>query len=307
MRSGTAEQKEKSQRVLPLYFELPSATVPLVSGEDLHFFCARRLPGEIPSHRHDQLEISVLFEPAVCSLSWGEPRRPSVLPMTAPAIVLMAPRQWHSFRWEREADVIVIHIDQPLQRELRCTRGAELPTLLQARSDPVIWEIASGLRRLCLDRNPAESRALALVAKSVACRAVELLAKPDTAPTALALSDAEFRRVEDYMLAHLGHEIHIVDLARSVGYSSQHFSALFKARMGITAPAFLMQLRMAKAKERFAAGARTIKTVGESVGYYDAGNFTARFRERFGLSPRTLIEQLRAESAVRPRITSERP
>ncbi len=307
MRSGSAERQTEHEGALALRSELPSSAVPLVSGEHLHFFCARRMPGEIPVHRHDELEISVLFEPAICRLCWGEPQRPSVLPMIAPAIALMRPRQWHSFQWEREADMIVIHLDRRLQRELRCTRRSTGPGLPQASSDPVIWEIASGLRRLCLDRDPAETRALALVAKSVACRAVELLARPKLPPAALALNDAEFRRVEDFMLAHLAHEIHLVDLARAVGYSPQHFSALFKARLGITAPAFLMQLRMAKARERFASGARTIKTVAESVGYYDAGNFTARFREHFGFSPRRLIEQVRAESAVRPRISAGGP
>lgn len=286
--------------------ELPIPNIPLISGSHLHFFCGRRLPGEIPPHRHEQLEINVLFEPAVCRISWGRPQTTAT--MTGPAIMIVSPQQWHSCCWEREADVMVLHLERPLQRELKFSRASCAGAHSLTSSDRVIWEIASGLRRLCLDRDPAESRALALVAKSVACRAIELIGAPPVTPASAArLGDDEFRHVEQYTSAHIGHPIHAIDLAKCVGYSPQHFNALFKARMGITFAAYLMQRRMAKAKALFTGGARIIKSVAESVGYYDAGNFTAKFRAHFGVSPRHLIALARAESAVRPRISSEGP
>ena len=286
--------------------ELPLPRIPLISGEHLHFYCGRRPPGEVPLHRHEQLEINVLFEPAICRVSWG--RTTNCATMTGPSIMIVSPQQWHSCCWEREADVIVLHVDRPLQRELRFPKKSCPPAHSLTSSDRVIWEIASGLRRLCLDSNPTESRALALVAKSVACRAIELIGvSPLDVPPAARLGDDEFRHVEQYTMAHLGHPIHAIDLAKCVGYSPQHFNALFKARMGITFAAYLMESRMAKAKALFAGGARIIKTVAESVGYYDAGNFTAKFREHFGVSPRHVIGLVRAESAVRPRISSDRP
>lgn len=306
MERGSAKQRAETSEALKS--ELPLPGVPLISGDNLHFFCGRRAPGEIPLHRHQQLEINILFEPAVCRVSWGKPKSTGVITMTGPAIMIVAPQQWHSCCWEREADVIVLHLEQPLQRELKFPRsscGAAHPL---TSSDRVLWEIASGLRRLCLDSNPAESRALALVAKSVACRAIELIGVPLVTGTPVArLGDDEFRRVEQHTQAHLGHPIHAVDLAKCVGYCPQHFNALFKARLGITFAAYLMETRMAKAKALFAGGARIIKNVAESVGYYDAGNFTAKFREHFGVSPRHVIAQIRAESAVRPRISSDRP
>lgn len=286
--------------------EFPLPPVPLISGDHLHFFCGRRPPGDVPLHRHEQLEISVLFEPAVCRVSWGKPS--STATMAGPSIMIVAPQQWHSCSWEREADVIMLHLERPLQRELGFPKGSCPAAHPLTSSDRVIWEIASGLRRLCLDSNPAESRALALVAKSVACRAIELIGAAPRAPSPVAcLGDDEFRLVEQYTTAHIGHPIHAIDLAKCVGYSPQHFNALFKARMGITFAAYLMESRMAKAKALFTSGARIIKTVAEAVGYYDAGNFTAKFREHFGVSPRHVIGLVRAESAVRPRISSDRP
>lgn len=306
MSRAMAQRKNETQRFAALSAELPTATVPLISGEHLHFFCGRRPAGEIPPHRHEQLEISILFEPAVCSVSWGSPPAPA-LAMHGPAILLVAPQQLHACRWERDADVIVLHIERPLQRELRLQRSACTPALPLTSHDRAIWDIASGLRLMCLEDNPAESRALALVARSLAYRAMELVGRKSSAAGGAALEDEEFRRVEQHIVDHLGHPIHAIDLARCVGYSLQHFNALFKARTGITAAAFLMQSRMAKAKELFVGGARTIKTVAEAVGYYAPGNFTAKFREHFGISPRQLIAQVRAQSADRRRISSERP
>lgn len=307
MARGTA--KRTSTAGDALRSELPPAGIPLISGDHLHFFCGRRPPGDIPLHRHEQLEISVLFEPAVCRVSWGKPQTSESMTMTGPAIMIVSPQEWHSCHWECEADVMVLHLERPLQRELQFSRKACTAAHPLTSRDRLIWEIASGLRRLCLENNPAESRALALAAKCVACRAIELIGAPVAAgaPTAASLDDDEFRRVEQHTTAHLGHPIHAVDLAKCVGYSTQHFNALFKARMGITFAAYLMQSRMAKAKALFMGGARIIKTVAESVGYYDAGNFTAKFREHFGVSPRHMISVVRAESAFRPRISSERP
>lgn len=297
--------KRKTGAAQPLSAELPLPGLPFISGENLHFFCGRRPPGEVPLHRHEQLEINILFEPAVCRVSWGRPQITAT--MTGPSIVVVSPQQWHSCCWEREAEVILLHLEPPLQRELRfarMSRGAHPLT----SSDRVLWEIASGLRRLCLGNSPAESRALALVAKSVACRAIELIGVPPGAsPSAAHLSDDDFRRVEEYTLAHLGHPIQAGDAAKCVGYSSQHFNVLFKARAGITFKTFLKECRMAKAKALFLGGARIIKSVSEAVGYDDAGNFTALFRNHFGVSPKHVMGLAHTESAVRPRISSDRP
>jgi AraC-like DNA-binding protein len=308
MSRGTGQREAKLQGSVSLNSELPGANTPLISGEHLHFFCGRRPSGEIPFHRHEHLEISLLFEPAVCSVSWGMAPGTTVTKLNGPAILLVAPQAWHACRWECEADVMVIHLERPLQRELRFSRKACAPALPLSANDQVIWEIASGLRRLCLANDPVETRALALTAKTVACRAIELLGKPapESIPPA-GLLEAEFQQVEQFMRTHIAHDIGVIDLARCVGYSPQHFNALFKARTGISAPVFLMQLRMAKAKELFSAGARTIKSVAEAVGYFDAGNFTAKFRDYFGISPRHLIAQIRVKSAIRPSISEIRP
>ncbi len=290
----------------PLSAELPLPGLPFISGENLHFFCGRRPPGEVPLHRHDQLEINILFEPAVCRVSWGRPQTTATL--TGPSIVVVSPRQWHSCCWEREAEVILLHLERPLQRELQFSRTATGGAHPFTSSDRVLWDVASGLRRLCLDSNPSESRALALVAKTVACRTIELIGAPPVAlPAARHLSDDDFRRVEEYTLAHLGHPIQAGDAAKCVGYSLQHFNVLFKARAGITFKTFLKECRMAKAKELFTSGARFIKAVAEAVGYDDAGNFTALFRKHFGVSPKHVMGLAHTESAVRPRISSDRP
>lgn len=258
-------------------------------------------------HRHPQLEISVLFAPAICSVSWGAAPPVPRQTLTGPAILLFAPQQWHACQWERDADVIMLHFERPLQRELGMPRATGPWAPRSAAHDRALWDIASGLRLMCREDNPAASGALALAARCLAARAIELLRhEPVTLPPRGILSDEEFRLVKEYMLTHLGHPIQEVDLARCVGYSKQHFNALFKGRTGITAAEFLRQLRMDRAKELFVGGARTVKTVAEAVGYYAPGNFTTKFRRQFGVSPRQLMAQIRTESAIRRRISSKR-
>lgn len=221
MARGAAKRIPRA--VHPLCAELPLPGFPFISGENLHFFCGRRPPGDVPLHRHEQLEINILFEPAVCRVSWGRPQMTTT--MTGPSIVVVSPRQWHSCCWEREAEVILLHLEPPLQRELRFARMSRGGAHPLTSSDRVLWEIASGLRRLCLGNSPAESRALALVAKSVACRAIELIGVPSVAVSAVPrLSEEDFHRVEEYTLAHLGHPIQAGDAAKCVGYQPQRLA-----------------------------------------------------------------------------------
>lgn len=282
--------------------------LPLVHDRELSLFWCQPLLGEAQEHRHKRMEIAVLFEPAICSVSWpianGGRNSERVI---GPGVVLVAPRQLHSCCWEKSADVILVRLEHSLRRRLlpRGLPGAVLAPAALAH-DVVLWQLAGGLRGLCLKENARDIPILPMVAHCVVARAIELI---DVVPPPVLrrLTDIQLHAVQELVRTQLAYEIHAEDMARCVGLSLQYFNALFKNTVGITPAEYIHECRMRRAKELLSTGRHKIGAAARLVGFWDAGYFTARFRDHFGVSPRTLIAQSRVVSSVSPSFSSDRP
>jgi len=77
----------------------------------------------------------------------------------------------------------------------------------------------------------------------------------------------------------------IADLARACGLSPSHFMRLFRARMGMTAHAFLERVRISQASDLLRSGGLPIAAVARRCGFYDHSSFVKRFRHHTGLTP----------------------
>lgn len=282
--------------------------VPLVHDRDLSLFWCHPPAGAGAEHAHKHLEIAILFEPAVCAVSWPGPGgRRNTERVAGPGIVIIAPRQPHLCTWENASELILVHLDSRWQRRL-LPKGLPEAVMTPAAlaHDGILWQLAGGLRGLCLKENASEIEILPMVAHCVAARAIELItALPG--PALRCLSDVQLHKVQELVWAKLAYEIHADDMARCVGLSQQYFAVLFKNTTGKTPAQYLFECRMQKADELLRTGRHKIGAVARLVGIWDAGYFTSRFRTHFGVSPRALINQSRALSSIRPSFSSERP
>jgi AraC family transcriptional regulator len=281
--------------------------VPLAQDRDLSLFCCHPTLGPAAEHAHKQLEIAVLFEPAACAVSWplAGGRRGSAR-VTGPGVVVVAPGQLHACAWEHTSDVILMHLERRLQRRLLPQGLADVVVAPGCLAhDGVLWQLAGGLRGLCLKKNARDIAFLPMVAQCVVARAVELLGTAPV-PALRRLTDVQLRTVQELVRTKLAHEIHAEDLARCVGLCVQYFNALFKNTVGLTPAEYIFECRMQKAEELLRTGRYKISAVARLVGFFAAGYFTARFRAHFGVSPRALIDQSRAFSSVPRSFSSER-
>ncbi len=310
MARGTAKRSGQGpKRVrLDLSAEMPGLDVPLISDRDISLFCAWSPSGEIAEHRHEQLQLSILFEPAVCAVSWAtvDGNRLSHT-LTGPAVVMIPPAQAHACHWTNAAEIVVLYLERRLHRTL-LPDGA--PSVVIAPSilsqDLVLWDCACALRSLCLERRSSETTLVPALAKIVASRATELMREAHIDPER-RLAPALIREIEELVQKQLRYEIHAADLARITGYTVPYFSVLFRAAKGVSPAAYIFECRMLKAQRLLRTGNYNIRETAKEVGYLDPGNFTAKFRKRFGVSPRHVIEGARAESSKRPSFSSVRP
>jgi AraC-like DNA-binding protein len=81
-------------------------------------------------------------------------------------------------------------------------------------------------------------------------------------------------------------EIGLTDMAELLGISPRYLNSLFRQAFGITAYAYLIRLRIRKAKELMSQGERkSVKEIAQMSGYRDPSHFIAAFGKTEGMTP----------------------
>lgn len=93
-------------------------------------------------------------------------------------------------------------------------------------------------------------------------------------------------KIKKYMEEHYREKISLDQIATNMYLSPFYISKLFKSETGDTPINYLINLRMAKAKELLDTSPNvSIQAVAFAVGYEDAYHFSKLFKKYYGLSP----------------------
>nr|WP_314479810.1 AraC family transcriptional regulator [uncultured Pseudomonas sp.] len=92
------------------------------------------------------------------------------------------------------------------------------------------------------------------------------------------------QRARDYLHDNLERDIRLDELARVCGIDRYRLSRAFKAAFGIAPHAYLIQLRLAKARRLLACG-RTPAEVAVALGFADQSHLGRWFRRAYQLTP----------------------
>jgi AraC family L-rhamnose operon transcriptional activator RhaR/AraC family L-rhamnose operon regulatory protein RhaS len=94
-----------------------------------------------------------------------------------------------------------------------------------------------------------------------------------------------------YLETNYAEEIDLDDLARKAHMSGRGFIRAFRAAMGSSPIAYLIQLRVNRAADMLRRGAQSITDIAFTVGFGDSNYFARQFRKLVGVSPRTYRQQ----------------
>jgi AraC-like DNA-binding protein len=94
------------------------------------------------------------------------------------------------------------------------------------------------------------------------------------------------RRVLAYVDSRLGGPISLDDLARVAGVSRFHFHRQFRRSVGVTPHAYVLQMRIERAKGLLTGSDLTVGEVSEAVGFADQSHFSNIFRKLTAMTPR---------------------
>ncbi|MEM9005901.1 MAG: helix-turn-helix domain-containing protein, partial [Cyanobacteria bacterium P01_F01_bin.86] len=124
-----------------------------------------------------------------------------------------------------------------------------------------------------------------------------LIAQVDQSPAATPVETTIFPdcprllAVFEFIEAHYQQPINLTDVAQAVGYSPAYLTNLSQSHTGRTVKAWIIERRMAQARELLANTTESIKQIADSIGYADAGYFTRQFRKLHGVTPQVWRSQ----------------
>lgn len=198
----------------------------------------------------------------------------------------------------RVAEFLTFAIDPALRQEIEEENGAKslligAPHSRTLRGSSVAVSLARMVRRFMLGGHPGGR----LAAQSFAILALtEALSAPAGAlprpPNAFAVRS--LRRVLDYIEAKRGSDIALTDLAQVAGLTTYHFARSFKQATGITPSRYVMERRLALARELLAGTGDSLAGVAHDAGFASQSHMTDSFRRLLGTTPGRYRREMRA-------------
>ncbi|WP_256676870.1 helix-turn-helix domain-containing protein, partial [Pseudomonas sp. PICF6] len=92
------------------------------------------------------------------------------------------------------------------------------------------------------------------------------------------------QQARDYLHSHLSEDIGLDDLARVTGVDRFRLTRAFKAAFGLAPHAYLIQLRLARARRLLARGESAV-AVAAILGFADQSHLGRWFQRAYRLSP----------------------
>jgi AraC family transcriptional regulator len=104
-------------------------------------------------------------------------------------------------------------------------------------------------------------------------------------PVTAGLAPWQVRRVERHVADRLSEELSLAELAALVGLSPWHFARAFKASTGEPPHRYLMERRIARAKELLAGTTQPITEIAHACGFASSQHLATVFRRVVGTTP----------------------
>lgn len=215
---------------------------------------------------------------------WFESVRQPLTSVTTGDLLLLFPGEWHRYRPDPASGWTELWLElqgpalDRLQAEGVLSPDSPLHSFTGTSSESLVSRLHARLRENASGFDP-ELTGLAwqLLAQLASAR---LRASPPETDIARAV-----RRAESLLAARLEHPPAMPDLARELGVAYSYFRREFVRRTGHSPHAYLLRLRLEKARRLLGNGTAPLKDIAAQLGFSSPYHLSAAFKQAFGTSP----------------------
>ncbi|HEY3453175.1 MAG TPA: AraC family transcriptional regulator [Bryobacteraceae bacterium] len=241
----------------------------------------------LPEHEHAEIQIETHFSPS--SLTRGSA---PVLPETFRLIPSGKP---HVGSWREGSEVIVflLHTRQlEMASDELLHRGKyELAEEIWG-ADSVVHSVASVLRKEFLSRT-SDSLFLEALRTVLAGHLVRSFGSSSARRAGGRLAPRLLRQVMEMIEENLDAGVSIQELAKHCSMGTHHFTQLFKASTGCSPYKYVLDLRIARAKDLLATTSLTLAEIAYKLGFASQSHFTTTFRQHTQFTPQRYRRSVR--------------
>ncbi|MDR7313622.1 AraC-like DNA-binding protein [Nocardioides luteus] len=215
---------------------------------------------------------------------------------------VVSPYQPFTLEIDRDFDQVLVRLDR---RRVESTAAAltgasgAAPVhfeLESARISPGLVGLIDAAAHVAADPHVAQRNRLVRQVETLVIEAL-LLGYPSNlsgrlAGAATSPSAERVHRAMDYMLVNLADQISLSDVARHCGVTLRSLQLGFRREVGMSPGEWLRNQRLERAHAQLANASETettVTAVSLACGFPHLGDFAARFKQRFGESPSTVL------------------
>jgi AraC family ethanolamine operon transcriptional activator len=158
-----------------------------------------------------------------------------------------------------------------------------------------LWSHLVGLFDLAQTRPDLLAQSGRLIEQECLRRLAGLLARPNDDRAACRPSNRArvVRRAEDYMRAHLGGPLSVLDLCRELAVSERTLHYAFQEVRGLSPMAYFQAVRLNAARQELKAApdTATVREIAQRWGFWHTGEFAAAYRRLFGELPSQTLNE----------------
>ncbi|KST67339.1 helix-turn-helix domain-containing protein [Mastigocoleus testarum] len=247
-------------------------------------------PDLFNTHEHHTHQITVLFERAKAITSWHSASgRDKHQEVQVGQCYVVPTEQPHGLTLDRGGELVNFYLAPEFIATTipETTKGRSLEILeFQISDDPLIRQLAATVRTDRLLHGVSNKLFLESVMNVLAVHLVNSYAVSKIQiPKVGKLPTHLLAKVQEYIKANDTSNIAIADLANLTGYSSVHFTRMFKKATGQTPREYLIYHRINKAKDLLVNTKLSIIEVAFQSGFSSHAHFSTQFRRLVGTAP----------------------
>lgn len=245
--------------------------------------------GEIPSHEHLDFCLHLQTRGAAGFEWWSQGK--NAIERTSPgSMILVAPGTRDRLHWQGRSERLILSIPSSWLRGLEEQSGVRSLSEFSTKwafEDPVLKNLMQEMGRQVGEGWPLGGLYADLLAMSLGR---QLLLRHAANPVSAqeqkgGLTALKLRRALEYINQHLSEDVKIEEVAREVEQSAFHFAHAFRNSTGYTPYQYLMDQRMARARQLLKSTDLPVQDIASLTGFGSAVNFVRAFRQRVGVTP----------------------